>query len=60
MLVIPVLGHMSGIPILGISLIDFGWIVLGLLAMFVALSVVVLSLTWLERTSRKCTNHCAS
>jgi NADH-quinone oxidoreductase subunit H len=55
--VIPVLGsisgqisgHISGIPILGMSLIDFGWIVLGLLAMFVALSVVVLSLTWLER-----------
>ncbi|PKB73021.1 MAG: NADH-quinone oxidoreductase subunit H [SAR202 cluster bacterium Io17-Chloro-G7] len=47
--VVPVLGQMSGLPILGISLIDFGWIVLGLLAMFVSLSVVVLSLTWLER-----------
>ena len=37
------------VPILGVSLADFGWIVLGLLAMFAALSVVVLSLTWLER-----------
>lgn len=38
-----------GIPILGISLADFGWIVLGLLALFGALSGIVLSLTWLER-----------
>ncbi len=38
-----------GIPILGVSLADFGWIVLGLLAMFGALSGIVLSLTWLER-----------
>ncbi len=36
-------------PLLGISAVDFGWIVVGLLALFVSLSVVVLSLTWLER-----------
>ena len=35
--------------ILGISIADFGWILLGLLLLFVSLSVVVLSLTWLER-----------
>ena len=35
--------------ILGISLADFGWIVLGLLALFGALSGIVLSMTWLER-----------
>ena len=39
----------SSIPLLGISGADFGWIVLGLLVMFVSLSVVVLSMTWLER-----------
>ncbi len=37
------------LPVLAISGADFGWIVLGLLIMFTALSVVVLSLTWLER-----------
>ena len=37
------------VPMLAISGADFGWIVLGLLLMFLALSVVVLSLTWLER-----------
>ena len=37
------------VPILGISIADFGWILLGLLLLFVSLSVVVLSLTWLER-----------
>ena len=37
------------VPLLGISAVDFGWIVVGLLALFVSLSVVVLSLTWLER-----------
>ena len=37
------------IQLLAISAADFGWIVLGLLIMFTALSVVVLSLTWLER-----------
>ena len=37
------------IPLLSVSLITFFWIVAGLLAMFTALSVVVLSLTWLER-----------
>ena len=36
-------------PLLAISGADFGWIVLGLFLMFLALSVVVLSLTWLER-----------
>ena len=34
---------------LAINALDFGWIVLGLFIMFTALSVVVLSLTWLER-----------
>ena len=34
---------------LTISAADFGWIVLGLFIMFTALSVVVLSLVWLER-----------
>ena len=37
------------IPLLSVNLITFFWIVAGLLAMFTALSVVVLSLTWLER-----------
>lgn len=32
-----------------VSLTDIAWMVAGLLAMFTALSVVVLSLTWLER-----------
>ena len=35
--------------ILAVSLIDVGWILVSLLAMFVGLSVVVLSLVWLER-----------
>jgi NADH-quinone oxidoreductase subunit H len=35
--------------LLAISLLNFVWIVVGLLVMFVFLSVVVLSLTWLER-----------
>ena len=34
---------------LTVSGADFGWILLGLLVMFTALSVVVLSLVWLER-----------
>ena len=34
---------------LAINALDFGWIVLGLFIMFTALSVVVLSLVWLER-----------
>ena len=38
----------SFIPLL-ISGADFAWIVLGLFIMFTALSVVVLSLVWLER-----------
>ena len=37
------------IPLLAVNLITFIWTVAGLLAMFAALSVVVLSLTWLER-----------
>ena len=37
------------LPLLAISGAGFGWIVLGLFLMFLALSVVVLSLTWLER-----------
>ena len=48
MLSLPVFGP-NFVPILGISLADFGWIVLGLLALFGALSGIVLSLTWLER-----------
>jgi NADH-quinone oxidoreductase subunit H len=40
---------MPAVPILAVSLATSGWIVVGLLAMFVALAVVVLSLTWLER-----------
>tara|TARA_B100000315_G_scaffold146146_1_gene135045 strand:- start:1241 stop:2461 length:1221 start_codon:yes stop_codon:yes gene_type:complete len=40
---------MPAIPVLAVSLAAFGWIVVGLLAMFTALAVVVLSLTWLER-----------
>ena len=39
----------SSVPLLAISGADFGWIVLGLLVMFISLSVVVLSMTWLER-----------
>ncbi len=42
-------GPLDSIPILGVSLVDFVWIVVGLLAMFAALSVIVLSMTWLER-----------
>ena len=42
-------GPLYNIPILGVSLVDFVWIVVGLLAMFAALSVIVLSMTWLER-----------
>jgi NADH-quinone oxidoreductase subunit H len=37
------------IPLLALSLTSVIWILVGLLAMFTALSVVVLSLTWLER-----------
>ena len=35
--------------LLFISWADLGWIALGLFLMFNALSIVVLSLTWLER-----------
>ena len=35
--------------LLAISIVDVAWILAGLLALFVGLSVVVLSLTWLER-----------
>ena len=38
-------GPLDSIPILGVSLVDFVWIVVGLLAMFAALSVIVLSMT---------------
>lgn len=37
------------VPLLGVPLIDLVWIVVGLLVLFAVLSVVVLSLTWLER-----------
>jgi NADH-quinone oxidoreductase subunit H len=39
----------SGAPLLAIGLLDFLWIVVGLLVLFTALAVVVLSLVWLER-----------
>ena len=42
-------GQPLGLPLLSISLISFVWIVVGLLAMFTALSVVVLTMVWLER-----------
>ena len=37
------------LPLLAIGWLDFVWIVVGLLVMFTFLSVVVLSLVWLER-----------
>ena len=41
---------MSGAPaLMAVSAADFGWIVLSLFLMFLGLSLVVLSLTWLER-----------
>ena len=40
---------MSSPVLLAVSLLDVAWIVAGLLALFVGLSVVVLSLVWLER-----------
>ncbi len=39
----------GGIPLLAVALLEFVWIVVGLLVMFTFLSVVVLSLVWLER-----------
>ena len=39
----------GGIPLLAVALLEFVWIVGGLLVMFTFLSVVVLSLVWLER-----------
>ena len=36
-------------PMLAVSAGDFGWILLSLVLMFLSLSLVVLSLTWLER-----------
>ena len=42
-------GYSLALPLLSISLISFVWIVVGLLVMFTVLSVVVLSLVWLER-----------
>ena len=41
--------HSVALPLLSISLMSFAWIVVGLLTMFTVLSVVVLSLVWLER-----------
>ena len=41
---------MSGsVALLAVSAADFGWILLSLFLMFLSLSLVVLSLTWLER-----------
>ena len=42
-------GQPLGLSLLSISLISFVWIVVGLLTMFTALSVVVLTMVWLER-----------
>ncbi len=39
----------ASLPLLAIGWLDFVWIVVGLLVMFTFLSVVVLSLVWLER-----------
>jgi NADH-quinone oxidoreductase subunit H len=47
--VIVAAGQPLGLPLLSISLISFVWIVVGLLVMFTALSVVVLTMVWLER-----------
>ena len=40
---------MGVVPVLAIGLLDLSWIVVGLFVLFASLSVVVLSLTWLER-----------
>ena len=40
---------MPGTVLLAISLIDFIWLVVGLFIMFPVLSVVVMSMIWLER-----------
>jgi len=40
---------MFTVSLLAVSLIDVGWMLASLLALFVGLSIVVLSLTWLER-----------
>jgi NADH-quinone oxidoreductase subunit H len=40
---------MPAAPLLAITLVDVAWLVMGLLSLFTALSVVVLSLVWLER-----------
>ena len=40
---------MSVVPLLAVGLLDIAWMVLGLLLLFTSLSVVVLSLVWLER-----------
>jgi NADH-quinone oxidoreductase subunit H len=37
------------VPLLAVGLLDIAWMVLGLLLLFTSLSVVVLSLVWLER-----------
>ena len=40
---------MPVIPVLAIGWLSLLWIVVGLLSLFASLSLVVLSLTWLER-----------
>lgn len=40
---------MHALPVLAVNLIDIGWMLLSLLLLFAGLSVVVLSLVWLER-----------
>ena len=37
------------LPLLAVTILGVVWMVVGLLAMFTGLSIVVLSLTWLER-----------
>ncbi len=45
----PALNGIGGPSLLFISWVDFAWIALGLFLLFNALSIIVLSLTWLER-----------
>ena len=40
---------MFTVSLLAVNLVDVGWMLASLLALFVGLSIVVLSLTWLER-----------
>ena len=39
----------AGIPLLAVTLAEAAWMVVALLVMFSGLSIVVLSLVWLER-----------